>query len=296
MILYVDKPTGYTSLDCVSAVRSLVGTRKVGHTGTLDPLATGVLVVLTEESTKVAEYIKDVRKTYRAVLKLGMTTDTQDVTGKILSKEGFEGGFSDLEEALPSFIGEISQLPPMYSAIKIGGVKLCDAARKGVEIEREERKITVYSLKAEKTDQNDEFVLEIDCSAGTYVRTLCEDIGKKLGCGGVMKELRRTSVDGVGLDKCRTLDELRAMSKEELFAFGLPTEEVLTGYEKVSFPAFFERLYRNGCEIYLKKVGFEGKYPENTLLRVADGNGKFFSLGRVRAFPDGLAVKSEKMF
>ena len=193
-ILILDKPQGITSHDAVYKIRRAYGTKRVGHTGTLDPLAEGVLVMLIGRAAKAAEYLSSDRKAYVATLRLGLTTDTEDITGEVLSRSESIPDAQTVYAALDRFRGDILQVPPMYSALKIGGQKLCDLARQGKVIEREPRPITVYSLEAKPTQSPADYILTVECSSGTYIRTLCADIGAALGCGGVWQlsdELRQ---------------------------------------------------------------------------------------------------------
>ena len=188
-VLIVNKPEGITSHDVVGKIRKLYGTRRVGHTGTLDPLATGVLVILLGRAAKAAEYLVADRKTYRARLMLGLTTDTEDITGKVLSECGDIPSLDSVLTACSEFVGKIKQIPPMYSALKVDGKKLYDLARDGIEVERQARDIEIFRLDCTPTDKANEYELLVECSSGTYIRTLCADIGARLGCGGVMRTL-----------------------------------------------------------------------------------------------------------
>ena len=188
-VLIINKPEGITSHDVVGKIRKLYGTRKVGHTGTLDPLATGVLVILLGRAAKAAEYLVADKKTYRARLTLGITTDTEDITGKILSESDAIPTHKEVALACNKFLGKIKQIPPMYSALKVDGKKLYDLAREGIEIERKARDIEIFQLECTPTTKKNECELLVECSSGTYIRTLCADIGATLGCGGVMSAL-----------------------------------------------------------------------------------------------------------
>ena len=190
-VLLLDKPAGPTSHDMVGRVRRLYGTRRVGHTGTLDPLATGLLVVLVGRAAKAAEYLVSDEKHYTATLRLGITTDTEDVTGEVLTRTEALPKAEAVASACAAMVGKSEQIPPMYSALKVGGRKLVDIARAGGEVEREARPIEIYSLTCTPTDTPSDYRLDVHCSTGTYIRTLCTDIGAKLGCGGVVATLRR---------------------------------------------------------------------------------------------------------
>ena len=206
-IVIVDKPQGWTSQDVTARLRRVFNTRRIGHGGTLDPLATGVLPVFVDRATRGVEFFEHAEKTYETVLQLGITTDTEDITGTVLSeRDAFVTG-SQLEEVLEKFRGEIMQVPPMYSALKVNGQKLCDLARKGREVERQPRPITIHEL--ELLGMEAEGIrLRVRCSKGTYIRTLCKDIGEALGCGGCMKELRRVQAGEYTIDEAVPLETL----------------------------------------------------------------------------------------
>ena len=294
-ILIIDKPTGITSHDVVWKVRKLFGTKKVGHTGTLDPLASGVLVVLIGRAAKAAEYLVCDDKKYSATLRLGLTTDTEDVTGTVLYTHRGELPTQDeVISACARFVGNVKQIPPMYSALKVDGKKLYELAREGKTIEREARDITIFSLEAAPTDAISDYTLDVHCSSGTYIRTLCADIGASLGCGGVMASLRRTSAGGVDIADSTTLDALEQMSGSEREALLLPVESLFATLEAVRLSAFYEKLCRNGCEIYQKKIKTD--LATGTRVRLCTADGRFFALGEVRDFDDGSAIKAIKFF
>lgn len=288
-VLPVNKPAGMTSHDVVFKIRKLYGTKKVGHTGTLDPDATGLLIVLIGRAAKAAEYVVAGKKVYRAGLRLGLTTDTEDTTGKTLTTSDDIPEKAAVLEAIASFEGESLQVPPMYSALKVGGQKLCDLARKGITVEREARPITVYSISAD--GEGKDYTMEVACSAGTYIRTLCADIGARLGCGGAMSSLFRTETGGFNVSQAHTLEEIEALSQEERDALLIPTENLFAELPMVKLPAFYERLAKNGAEIYQKKIG--ASFPLGALLRVHGGEG-FFGIGEVREYESGSAVKIVK--
>lgn len=293
-ILLVDKPEGMTSHDVVWRVRKLFGTKKVGHTGTLDPLATGVLVVLIGRAAKACEYVSHDEKVYEATLRLGLTTDTEDVTGSILTRSEHLPTPAEVEAVLPSFRGEILQVPPMYSALKVGGRKLCDLARAGEVIRREARPVTVSSLVCEPTDLESDYRMTVRVSGGTYIRTLCADIGGALGCGGVMAALRRTEAGGFPIADCHTPEALEEMDTDARLSCLRPVEELFSDLEALYLPDFYRTLCRNGCEIYLKKLGVS--LPVGQRVRLCDANGSFFALGEVGEYGDGTAVKAIKIF
>lgn len=291
-LVIVDKGEGITSQGAVNRIKRLFGVKKAGHTGTLDPLATGVLPVLLGRGVKASEFMLTEDKHYIATLLLGITTDTEDITGEVLSKTDEIPSEEAVRDAVSGFIGEIRQVPPMYSAIKVGGKKLYELAREGKVIEREPRKVRIYSVGVEKINDS-EYKLDVKCSKGTYIRTLCADIGNKLGVGGVMKALRRAEVAGFDLSAAYTLSELEEMSEESRLLTVLPVESVFGEMKIVRLPEFFEKLARSGLEIYLKKIGISLDVGERVRLYGKDG---FFSVGEVRDFPDGKAIKPIRQF
>lgn len=291
-LIIINKGEGMSSFAVVSRVRRLLGAEKAGHTGTLDPMATGVLPVLLGRGVKASEYMLTSDKHYIARLLLGVTTDTEDITGSVLSECDDIPSENAVMTAIESMIGDSEQIPPMYSALKVGGKKLCDLARDGVTIEREPRKITVYSIDAKKISDR-EYELDVICSKGTYIRTLCADIGKRLGTGGVMKALIRAEASGFKLSEAHTISELEAMSEEERDALILPIERIFADKKNINLPPFFARLARCGVEIYLHKIKTELQIGERVTLSDEKG---FFALGEVREFPDGAAIKPIKQF
>ena len=291
-IVVVNKHAGVTSNDIVIKLRRLFGTRQVGHTGTLDPMATGVLPVLIGRAVKASENITAENKRYTAHLKLGITTDTEDTTGTVLSKTDTLPKEDDVLAVCADFVGAILQTPPMYSALKVNGRKLVDLAREGITVERQARPITVHSLQAVKLAE-DLYELDVSCSKGTYIRTLCADIGAKLGCGGAMARLTRTESGPFSLAEACTIEQLEAMTEAERAACVIPLENFFLDCPAVDLPAFYARLARNGCEIYQKKIHTD--LPIGTAVRMIH-DGVFFALGQVRDYPDGSAVKAVKIF
>ena len=291
-VIIINKEEGISSFQVVSRVRRLFGEKKAGHTGTLDPMATGVLPVLLGRAVKASEYMLSSDKHYVATLLLGITTDTEDVTGAILSKTDTLPTEEEVISAIGSMVGRSMQTPPMYSALKIGGKKLCDLARSGVTVDRTPREITVHSITPKKISES-EYELDVVCSKGTYIRTLCADIGEKLGVGGVMKALLRAEASGFTLAEAYTVSELEKMTEEEREAKLLPIESVFSDKRKLTLSPFFSRLARCGVEIYLKKIGITLEVGERVTL--FDENG-FFALGEVRDFEGSLAIKPIKQF
>ena len=294
-VLIVNKSEGMTSHDVVNRIRRLYGTRRVGHTGTLDPLATGVLVVLVGRAAKAAEYLTADSKEYIATLRLGITTDTEDITGTVLTKNETLPSSDEVRAACDSFVGDIMQTPPMYSALQVDGQKLCDLARRGVEVEREARPITVFSIDCEPTESESDYILRVSCSSGTYIRTLCADIGKSLGCGGAMATLCRSRAGDFRLEDSYTLDQLEQMTADERGALLLPIDSLFKEYPRVFLPELYEKLSRNGCEIYQKKI--KTPFPVGARVRLCSASsGEFYALGEVREYENGSAIKATKLF
>ncbi len=289
-IVIVNKEEGLTSQAVVNRVKRIFGVKKAGHTGTLDPLATGVLPVLIGRAVKASEYMLTSDKHYGATLLLGVSTDTEDITGEVLERCDKLPSEDEVRAAARAHTGRIMQTPPMYSALKVGGKKLCDLARDGVTVEREPREVTVYSIEVKRLSES-EYFLDVSCSKGTYIRTLCADIGKMLGCGGTMKTLCRLSASGYTTSDGHTLGELEAMSGEERLGTVRPVEEIFEKHKAVNLSDFFARLAHSGLEIYLKKIGVD--LPLGERVRLYDKNG-FFALGEVREYEDGAAIKPIK--
>jgi len=293
-VLIVNKHKGVTSHDIVNKIRRLYGTKRVGHTGTLDPLATGVLVVLVGRAAKASEYLVCDSKKYRALLRLGMTSDSEDITGNILTMSDDIPSFESVKATCEKFVGDIKQIPPMYSALKVGGKKLVDLAREGKTVERQARDITVFSIDVTSTNIKTDYILDVHCSSGTYIRTLCADIGETLDCGGLMAELERREAGGFEIGKSHTIDELEAMTEEERFSLLVPTEQLFSTLREVRLEAFYEKLSRNGCEIYQKKAKTDFAVGER--VRMLTKSGKFYALGEVREYEEGTAIKAIKLF
>ena len=242
-IVIIDKPAGWTSMDVCAKLRGILQERRIGHGGTLDPMATGVLPVFVGNATKAVEFADKSDKEYIAGLRLGLTTNTQDTTGEALETRPVNIDREELEAALSRFTGPIEQIPPMYSAVKIGGKKLYELARKGQEVERRPRPVTIHALEVLEQAGEAEYLLRVRCSKGTYVRTLCHDVGQALGCGGCMSSLRRTMAAGFTLADAVTLEQVR----ERGAALLRPVDGLFAAY-----PAYHirnpgqERLCRNG--------------------------------------------------
>lgn len=250
-VILIDKPLGKTSHDLVYEARRLSGVKKVGHTGTLDPMASGVLPICIGNATKAADMLTASDKAYRAQLVLGMTTDTQDAEGEILSECGVNVSKEEIERAVKSFVGEIEQIPPMYSAIKVGGKKLYELAREGKEIERKPRKIFIKSIDILKIDmENYTVTIDVECSKGTYIRSLCEDIGMKLGVGAYMNTLIRTKSGMFSIKDCKSVEELRKLKDAgELENVLIPTSELFKDFDKIKLNKKQSALVQNGVSI-----------------------------------------------
>lgn len=293
-VLIVNKHKGCTSHDIVNMVRKLYNTKQVGHAGTLDPDAEGVLVVLIGRAAKACEYLSGGDKKYTALLRLGATSDTEDAGG-ILTESNMPIPTKDeVLGAVGEFCGKNLQTPPMYSALKVNGQKLYDLARQGKTVERESREIEIFSISAEATDTKTDYKLFVHCSGGTYIRTLCADIGKKLGCGGLMADLCRNEACGFDISESYTIKQLQNMSKDELLNVIVPTENLFLHLPVLKLDGFYEKLCKNGCQIYQKKINT--KYKTEEKLRLYDSNNNFFALGEVLEYPDGSAVKAVKFF
>ena len=270
-IIIIDKPADWTSMDVCAKLRGILKTKKVGHAGTLDPMATGVLPVFVGQATRGVSFAESGDKEYLAVLRLGLVTNTQDTSGQVLHRTEELPDRAALEAALPRFTGEISQLPPMYSAIKINGQKLYDLARKGREVERAPRPVTIHALELEDQLGPDEFLLRVRCSKGTYVRTLCHDIGAAVGCGGCMSSLRRTMAAGFTLADSVTLDAV--LQADDPAALLLPVDAYFSGYPDLVADPEQEKRIRNGAALPMPGLP-DGRY------RVYGQDGTFLALSQ----------------
>lgn len=281
-VIIIDKPAGFTSFDVIAVVRKLTGQRKTGHTGTLDPNATGVLPVLLGAATKAQDLIVNHDKRYTAAFRLGMTTDTLDIWGEVTSESGKTATAENITALLPHFTGEIEQIPPMYSAVQKNGQRLYDLARKGIEVERESRRVTVYHLCLESFDEETQTgVLDISCSKGTYVRTIIDDLGKALGTGAVMTALRRVEACGYPLSDCVTLDELRRLCDcGEAKNILRPVESLFTSYPALEISPMQAKRFSNGGALDLMRTALRGKdIDDGSVFRVKEKAGGFLGLG-----------------
>jgi len=295
-IININKPQNITSQAAVTSVKKILGVGKAGHSGTLDPLATGVLPVMVGSAVKASEWLTGHDKRYLAGIELGIETDSEDITGTVTARyDGPLPSFEELKQAASAFVGKIKQVPPMYSAIKKDGQKLVDLARRGIVLEREAREIEIYSIEA--INDNGRYFLDVACSKGTYIRTLCADIGRKLGCGAVMRSLCRTAVGGFHIGNSVTLDELEKMPPEEISRILIPVETLFSDLKAIRLSAFFERLFRNGAPIAAHKLGLSeaAGIKEHTLFRIYGKDG-FFALGESLIFDGVTVIKVKKFF
>ena len=284
-VLILDKPAEFTSFDAVAVCRRLCHERKIGHTGTLDPMATGVLPLLLGKATRAASLLEDTDKEYEAGFRLGVSTDTEDSTGKVLATSDTPVSKEALEALLPRFRGEIMQVPPMYSAVSKDGKRLYELARKGIEVEREARPVTIYRLELTGYDETTrEGTLRVSCSKGTYIRTLIADLAKAAGSLGVMTALRRTHACGFTLADAVTLDEARALSEAGTLEEKLrPVESLFVHLPEVAVSAAQAVRFQNGGQLDLSRIArFRREKPEEgQAFRVKGEDGAFLGLGKI---------------
>ena len=281
-IVIVDKPQGWTSQDVTARLRRVFNTRRIGHGGTLDPMATGVLPVFVGRATRGVEFFEHAEKTYEAVLQLGITTDTEDTSGTVLEEKEVNISEAEFLGILPKFRGEIQQIPPMYSALKIDGQKLCDLARKGKTVERKPRPITIFELECLEFSGNTAR-LRVRCSKGTYIRTLCKDIGQALGCGGCMAALRRVTAGEYTIEEAVALEVL--LEAETSDPYLRPVDSLFRTYPEVRLSPKQEQRCRNGNAFSITLD--EGTY------RVYSQNGEFLALSKAE---DGIMSTIKSFF
>ena len=271
----LDKSDGMTSFRASAILRRIYNEKKTGHTGTLDPMATGVLPVALGKATRFIDFLPESDKAYTARFRLGIITDTLDITGNVLETRDVNVKKEDIEALLPDFTGEIMQLPPMYSAISVNGVRLYELARKGIEVEREQRKITIYSLTLRESQFEGEYEIDVKCSKGTYIRTLIADMGERLGCGAVMTALRRTLSNGFSIAQAVTEEELEALGERAVMGIDAP----FMGLPQVTVSEKQAKRFSNGGELSAERLHSE-IIP--SLYRVYAPDGAFLGLGEVR--------------
>lgn len=293
-IINVHKEAGFTSHDVVAKLRGILKQKKIGHTGTLDPDATGVLPVCLGKATKLCDLLTDKDKTYEAVMLLGTVTDTQDTSGQVLEEKEVTSTEEEVRQVVMSYVGEYDQIPPMYSALKVNGKKLCDLAREGKEVERKPRRITIHSIDILHVDmEKKEVRMTVTCSKGTYIRTLCHDIGAQLGCGACMKQLIRTKVSRFDIKESLTLSEIDELNKAgQLGNYIVAIDEMFLHDNKIVVKEEFNRLLINGNSFTMEQIDVAHSVLEGKEFRVYDHNNQFVALYKL----DGNRFKSVKMF
>ncbi len=292
-ILCVNKPSGWTSFDVVAKVRGMARTKKVGHAGTLDPMATGILPLFFGTATKACDVMPNDNKGYIATFRFGMTTDTLDITGNVQSQTESHITEAQLRALLPSFLGEIDQIPPMFSAVQVNGRRLYDIARSGAEVERKARRVNILKLKLlEFSEEEQTAAVEVLCSKGTYIRTLCSDIGEKLGVGATLTALNRHIVGNFTLDDCYTMEQLQAFTDAGVLdEKALPVEKVFEQLPKIKLNEVQSIKFRNGVKLDLNRVRYKNV---DGLHKVFDQQNQFMGLARLNLETMELIV--EKMF
>ena len=296
-IFNIYKEKGFTSHDVVAIVRRTIRMKKVGHTGTLDPDAEGVLPVCVGRATKLSDVIMDGRKSYRAMLRLGITTTTEDASGEVLETKAVDFSEDRIREVVASFIGRLEQVPPMYSAVKVNGKKLYELAREGKEIERKSRTIEVYDIRIRQFLPPDKVEIDVDCSKGTYIRTLCADIGKALGCGGHMAELLRTRTGAFSLENAIKLEELKALAEAERAEEALLTmEEALQDFPVVRVSEKSAKYLYNGGKIQERFFTEKpASYKEGDIVAAYDHANNLVGLYEIKKEENNVFIKPFKM-
>ena len=289
-LVILNKPAGCSSHKMVGAARRIFSMKKIGHTGTLDPAATGVLPLLLGKATRAAELLTAENKRYTAEILLGTVTDSLDLDGNILARNPVNVSEEEVKKAIYGFIGEIEQLPPMYSAISVGGQRLYELARKGIEVERERRKVTIYSIDILKIDLP-VVTVDVRCSKGTYIRTLGADIGTALGCGACLKSLCRTESGSLKLKDAYTVEDLEALGLENRLSEAvIPIDKMFEGCAEIRLPADRAAMVKNGVPIYFNK------FPAGDMFRVYDENGIFIALSERGTIDEKSCLKTVKSF
>ena len=294
-VINIHKEKGYTSHDVVAKLRGIVGQKKIGHTGTLDPDATGVLPVCLGKATKLCDMLTDKNKTYENVMLLGKVTDTQDISGTVLS-EGAIDALDDesVKDVILSFVGDYMQVPPMYSALKVNGKKLYELAREGIEVERKARPVTILEIQIKEINLP-RVRMEVSCSKGTYIRTLCHDIGEKLGCGACMEELIRTRVSRFKLEDSLTLSQVQELKEAgDLDKILVPIDEMFSDYEAITLKDEFMSFVYNGNTFLPKHVKQHIELVDGKMVRVYDDKGDFIAI--YKFIKEKYIFKIEKMF
>ena len=294
-VINIHKEKGYTSHDVVAKLRGIVGQKKIGHTGTLDPDATGVLPVCLGKATKLCDMLTDKNKTYETVMLLGKETDTQDISGNVLCENSTDKLDEEgVKKAILSFVGDYMQVPPMYSALKVNGKKLYELAREGVEVERKARPVTILEIQIKEINLP-RVRMEVSCSKGTYIRTLCHDIGEKLGCGACMEELIRTRVSRFKLEDSLTLSQVQELKEAgDLDKILVPIDEMFSNYEAITLKDEFMSFVYNGNTFLPKHVKQYIELVDGKMVRVYDDKGNFIAI--YKFIKEKYIFKIEKMF
>ena len=276
-MVLINKPKDFTSFDVVAVMRKILGTKKIGHTGTLDPMATGVLPLMVGKATRLCDRLPDANKAYKATVQLGITTDTLDITGKVLSQTESRVTRPQLEELLPSFTGNLMQVPPMYSAISVNGVRLYDLARKGQTVEREARPIFIEQLTLlDFCEHTQTFEIEVSCSKGTYIRSLIDDMGTALGVGATLTELCRTKACGFSLEECISLEQAKEIDPRQLLQ---PVDKALQGYKAVTVTEAQATRFQNGGALDVERLPLSNN--ATGIFRVYHPNQTLLGLGQI---------------
>lgn len=287
--IFLDKPEGITSFTAVNKTRRILGVKKAGHTGTLDPMATGVLPIMLDGATRFSQYLPVHDKAYRARILLGTVTDTLDTTGEVLETHEVNVTQKELNEAVMSFVGNIKQLPPMYSAVSKDGVRLYKLARQGIEIEREARDVTIHSIEFAGDLEGNEFEIDVSCSAGTYIRSLAADIGSRLGCGAVISALRRTVANGIPIDRTVTLEQLeKAVEDGTIDSLIAPCDDMLSAYPVVKVSEKQAAYFANGGILDINRVRDKDTVG---ICRVHSPENKLMGLGKIDRDAGTLGVE-----
>lgn len=290
-IIIIDKPQNYTSFDVIAVLRKKLNQKKIGHMGTLDPMATGVLPIVIGDTAKFQIYSNDHNKEYIAKIQFGIETDTLDNTGKIISQKESHIDKKSLEKTLKLFTGNIKQIPPMFSAIKLNGKKLYELARKGIEVERKARDITIYNLELLNFDEKNQTAeITVLCSQGTYIRTLCHDIGKNLNCPATMYSLRRTLSGGFKIENSANMEEIKNLSPKEICEkYLLPTDSFLQDYAQIHISKAQSERFKNGGALSLSRLNFENEFKDGIIYRLYSEN-NFVGLGKTDILRKELKV------
>ncbi len=289
-ILLIDKPKSFTSFDVIAKLRGMTRTKRIGHAGTLDPLATGVLPIFFGRATKAVDLLPDHDKIYEATFQLGLVTDTQDITGEVISKTAHNVTAEQVKTTLQGFLGEQKQLPPMYSAVRVNGQRLYDIARNGGEVKRDERDITVYAIGIISENELDGiYKIRVSCSRGTYIRTICHDLGQTLGCGAVLTDLRRTDACGFSIKNCITLEEAQALTDaDSLAARLLPTESAFAHLPTFILNETQTKHFCCGLELGLSQ--FSTQPVDGAKIAVYDETDRFLGLAAADCAADKLKI------